>query len=89
MEPTVASTPAFDPKQKDPNTFSPPAKRSKFGPVYEKDRKKALTSGTDMKTFIVSSIAVTIAPHIGAAGMIIAPIVALILATIGKVSLNA
>lgn len=56
---------------------------------YEKDRKKMLASGKEVHVFVVSSISVAIAPHIGSAGAVIAPIVALALANIGKVSLNA
>ena len=56
---------------------------------YEKDRKQILASGKEMQTFVVGALAVAIAPYVGAASVVIAPIIALLLANIGKVSLTA
>ncbi len=41
------------------------------------------------RTYVVSAMAVAIAPHLGVASAVIAPLVALVLASIGKVALNA
>jgi len=56
---------------------------------YDKDRKQIAASGKEMHAYIVSGMSVAIAPFVGSAGIIIAPIIALLLANIGKVSLNA
>jgi hypothetical protein len=41
------------------------------------------------RTYVVSTMAVAIAPHLSVASAVIAPVVALCLASIGKVALNA
>jgi hypothetical protein len=41
------------------------------------------------RTYIVSTMAVAIAPHLSVASAVIAPLVALVLAGVGKIALNA
>lgn len=56
---------------------------------YEKERAGLFGDQAATRTLLVSSIAVTIAPSLGVAAPVLAPIVTLVLASIGKVALNA
>jgi hypothetical protein len=56
---------------------------------YEKERQGLFGEKAPARTFIISSIAVAIAPHLSVASAVIAPLVALILASFGKITLNA
>lgn len=56
---------------------------------YDKDRKQIAAQGKDARMFVVSGLSIAIAPHVGAASVVIAPIIVLLLANLGKVSLNA
>lgn len=56
---------------------------------YKKEREQLFGSKGLAKTYIVSSIAVSISPHLGVASSVISPIIALLLAGMGKITLNA
>ena len=56
---------------------------------YDKDRKQLIAGGKEIHAFVISGMSLGIAPFVGAASIVIAPLIALIPAAIGKVSLNA
>lgn len=56
---------------------------------YDKDRKQLIAGGKEIHAFVISGMSVGIAPFVGAASIVIAPLIALLLASIGKISLNA
>jgi len=56
---------------------------------YDRDRKQLIAGGKEIHAFVISGMSFGIAPFVGAASIVIAPLIALILAAIGKVSLNA
>ena len=56
---------------------------------YDKGRKQLIAGGKEIHAFFISGMSVGIAPFVGASSIVIAPLIALMLATIGKVSLNA
>jgi len=56
---------------------------------YDKDRKQITAQGKDGRIFVVSGLSVAIAPYVGSASAVIAPIIVLLLANLGRVSLNA
>jgi hypothetical protein len=56
---------------------------------YDEDRKQLLAGGKEIHAYVVSGMSLAIAPYLGATGIIIAPVIALVLAGIGKMSLNA
>jgi hypothetical protein len=56
---------------------------------YDKDRKQIAVQGKDARMFVVSALSLAIAPHVGSASAVIAPIIVLLLANMGRVSLNA
>lgn len=56
---------------------------------YKKERDGLFGEKGVTRTYVVGAIAVTIAPHIGMAAPVIAPIVALVLASVGKIAINA
>lgn len=56
---------------------------------YDKDRKEIAAGQKTVHAFVVSTMSVAIAPHVGSAAPVIAPIIAIMLATLGKISLNA
>jgi len=58
-------------------------------PKYESDRAKLNAESKPTHALVVSFIAVSIAPAIGASAPIIAPVVALLMMTAGKLGLNA
>lgn len=58
-------------------------------PKYDKERSGLFGEKAPTRTFIVSSIAVAISPYLGVAAPVLSPIVALALAGIGKIVLNA
>lgn len=58
-------------------------------PKYETERSGLFGEKAPTRTFIVSSIAVAISPSLGVAAPVLSPIVALALAGIGKIVLNA
>ena len=51
---------------------------------YEQERKALLSAGTAGKLFIVSSVSAALAPHVGAAAIVIGPAVAIVLALLGN-----
>src|SRR4051812_9662891 len=52
---------------------------------YKKERDGLFGEKGVTRSYVVGAIAVTIAPHIGMASPVLAPIVALVLASIGKI----
>lgn len=56
---------------------------------YKKERDGLFGEKGMTRTYVVGAMAVTIAPHIGMAAPVLAPIVALVLASIGKIAVNA
>lgn len=56
---------------------------------YEKERSGLFGEKSVARTYVVSAIAVAVAPHLSVASTFIAPVVALLLASLGKVTLNA
>ncbi|WP_075123112.1 hypothetical protein [Burkholderia paludis] len=56
---------------------------------YSKERAGLFGEKGHAKTFVVSAVSVAIAPHLGIASAVIVPVVALVLASLGKVSVNA
>lgn len=56
---------------------------------YDKDRQQIAAQGKDARMFVVSALSLAIAPHVGSASAVIAPIIVLLLANMGRVSLNA
>lgn len=59
------------------------------GTKYKKERDGLFGEKGVTRTYVVGAIAVTIAPHIAMAAPVLAPIVALVLASIGKIAVNA
>lgn len=56
---------------------------------YEQERKKLFGEHGVARTYIVSAIAVAVAPTMGVSATFLAPVVALILASLGKIAVNA
>lgn len=56
---------------------------------YKKEREGLFGKNGVGRTYVVSTMAVAIAPHLSVASAVIAPLVALVLAAIGKIALNA
>lgn len=56
---------------------------------YKKERDGLFGEKGLARTYVVSSMAVAIAPHLSVASAVIAPLIALVLASIGKIALNA
>lgn len=56
---------------------------------YRKEREGLFGEKGVARTYVVSAMAVAIAPHLSVASAVISPLVALVLASIGKVALNA
>lgn len=56
---------------------------------YKNEREGLFGEKGLARTYVVSTMAVAIAPHLSVASAVIAPLIALILASIGKVVLNA
>jgi len=56
---------------------------------YKKERDGLFGENGVARTYVVSAMAVAIAPHLSVASVVISPLIALILASIGKVTLNA
>lgn len=56
---------------------------------YKTERDGLFGDSGVVRTYVVSAIAVAIAPHLNVAVPIIAPLIALFLASIGKIALNA
>jgi hypothetical protein len=56
---------------------------------YKKERDGLFGEKGLARTYVVSAMAVAIAPHLSVASAVIAPLIALVLASIGKVALNA
>jgi hypothetical protein len=57
--------------------------------AYKKERDGLFGEKGLARTYVVSCMAVAIAPHLSVASAVIAPLIALVLASIGKVTLNA
>ena len=55
---------------------------------YEKERADLNRQEQPIRTYIIGVIAVAIAPHVGMAAPVISPIIAIILVSIGKITLN-
>lgn len=55
---------------------------------YSKEREGLFGEKSAARTYVVSAIAVGIAPYLGVTGAFLAPIVALTLASLGKISVN-
>ena len=58
-------------------------------PKYKKERDRLFGEKGVARNYVVSAMAVCIAPHIDMAGPVLAPIIALVLASIGKIIVNA
>ena len=56
---------------------------------YEKERAGLFGEKGLTRTFVVSALAVAIAPHLAVAAPVVAPVIALVLASIGKITINA
>ena len=56
---------------------------------YKKERDGLFGKKGMTRTYVVGAMAVSIAPYIGMAAPVLAPIVALVLASIGKIAINA
>jgi hypothetical protein len=56
---------------------------------YEEERKGLFGKKSVVRTYVVSAMAAAIAPYLGVAAAVIAPLIALTLAGIGKITLNA
>lgn len=56
---------------------------------YKKERDGLFGDKGLARTYVVSALAVAIAPHLSVAAAVISPLIALVLASIGKVALNA
>lgn len=56
---------------------------------YKKERDGLFGEKGIARTYVVSAMAVAIAPHLSVASAVISPLIALLLASIGKVALNA
>jgi hypothetical protein len=56
---------------------------------YKKERDGLFGETGLARTYVVSTMAVAIAPHLSVASSVIAPLVALVLASLGKITLNA
>ncbi|HUX90766.1 MAG TPA: hypothetical protein VMV48_08760 [Gallionellaceae bacterium] len=56
---------------------------------YKKERDGLFGEKGHGRTYVVSAMAVAIAPHLSVASAVISPLIALVLASIGKVALNA
>ena len=55
---------------------------------YKKERDGLFGEKGVARTYVVSAMAVAIAPHLSVASAVISPLIALVLASIGKVALN-
>jgi hypothetical protein len=58
-------------------------------PEYEKERNGLLGEKSAARTYVVSAIAVALAPSLGVSAPFLSPAIALILASFGKITLNA
>ena len=56
---------------------------------YKKERDGLFGEKGLARTYVVSAMAVAIAPHLSVASAVIAPLIALVLASVGKIALNA
>ena len=56
---------------------------------YKKERDGLFGEKGLARTYVVSAMAVAIAPQLSVAAAVIAPLIALVLASVGKVALNA
>lgn len=56
---------------------------------YKRERDELFGEKGIARTYVVSAMAVAIAPHLSVAAAVISPLIALVLASIGKVALNA
>ena len=56
---------------------------------YKKEREGLFGEKGVARAYVVSAMAVAIAPHLSVAAAVISPLIALVLASIGKVALNA
>lgn len=56
---------------------------------YDKNRKQIALQGKEARMFVVSGLSLAIAPQVGSVSAVIAPIIVLLLANLGRVSLNA
>lgn len=56
---------------------------------YKHEREGLFGEKGIARTYVVSAMAVAIAPHLSVASAVISPLIALVLASIGKVALNA
>lgn len=56
---------------------------------YETERTKLFGEQGLARTYVVSAISVAIAPYLGVSAVVLSPAVALILASFGKITLNA
>jgi len=56
---------------------------------YEKEWKEISAGQKSIHAFVVSTMSVAIAPHVGSIAAVIAPALVLMLASLGKISINA
>lgn len=56
---------------------------------YKAEREGLFGEKGLARTYVVSAMAVAIAPHLSVASAVIAPLIALVLASLGKIALNA
>lgn len=59
------------------------------GNKYKAEREKLFGEKSIIRTYVVSSIAVAVAPSLGVSATFLAPAVALVLASLGKITINA
>lgn len=58
-------------------------------PRYAKEREGLFGEKSTTRTFVVGGLAVAIAPHLGVAAPVLAPMITLVLASIGGITINA
>lgn len=58
-------------------------------PKYKTDRTKIFGAAKPLHAYVVGAIAVAIAPALGSSAVVLAPVVALVLMSMGKCALNA
>jgi hypothetical protein len=56
---------------------------------YAKERESLFGEKSATRTFVVGGLAVAIAPHLGVAAPVLAPMITLVLASIGGITINA
>jgi hypothetical protein len=92
---TAANTFRFSTEQKSPApaTFTANVKKEvrEFicGTKYKKERDALFGENALSRTMLISGVAAAIAPAVGVATAVLLPVVALVLASLGKIAINA